>query len=425
MDFKEKRHVSLDKSKIECYNCHRKWHFARECRSGRNQGKRSYGDNGRSNAPTNESSSQALVAQDGLGGYDWSNDFEIEPNESDHVTFSPKSDPLHHEFTGELITIPPRIVREHENYINRMSLLCRNSSSRSPKNFHTIIESLPTSTTLVEDSDSNREEIDIFSGPDDSIPPGIESDFDSEEDIIENLLNDDPIHERLTYDREPDVPVINNVDELNEDECFDPGRSEINVEVDDSFTFVTRTFLPYLTYPEVRILQKSQENGQNRTNTDMGKEREYKSRENAIKGTIFHRLRRLLELERVMVDRTIKSQTVTLTPNQILTKVLSPDMKQWEELIRYNVFGLGGHRDHLPACLAHMLYCVVTEEQYNLAYFFVKRIKCARANPTANLPYGMFLTRLYRHIMEAYPHLDNGIYDIVDRVMRPLALKQT
>ncbi|GKC26611.1 ribonuclease H-like domain-containing protein [Tanacetum coccineum] len=79
MDFKEKRHVSLDKSKIECYNCHRKGHFARECRSGRSQGRRSYGDNGRNNVPTNESSSQALVAQDGLGGYDWSNDFEVEP----------------------------------------------------------------------------------------------------------------------------------------------------------------------------------------------------------------------------------------------------------------------------------------------------------------------------------------------------------
>ncbi|GJT26265.1 hypothetical protein Tco_0906540, partial [Tanacetum coccineum] len=129
-------------------------------------------------------------------------------------------------------------------------------------------------------------------------------------------------------------------------------------------------------------------------------------------------IRRLLELERVMVDRTIKSQTVSLNPNQILTKELSPDMKQWEELIRENVFGLGGHRDHLPACLAHMLYCVVAEEQYNLAYFFVKRIQCARATPTANLPYGMFLTRLYRHVMETYPHLDNGIYDIVDRVIR-------
>ncbi|GJX53804.1 hypothetical protein Tco_0282173 [Tanacetum coccineum] len=112
--------------------------------------------------------------------------FDHEPqhieNESDHVTFSPKSD------------------REHEDYINRMSLLCSNSSSQSPENFHTIIESLPTSTTLIEDSDSNREEIDIFFGPDDSIPPGIESDFDSEEDIIDNLLNDDPNHERLTFD---------------------------------------------------------------------------------------------------------------------------------------------------------------------------------------------------------------------------------
>ncbi|GKD46118.1 hypothetical protein Tco_1270763, partial [Tanacetum coccineum] len=44
---------------------------------------------------------------------------------------------------------------------------------------------------------------------------------------------------------------------------------------------------------------------------------------------------------------------------------------------------------------------------------------------TANLNYGMFLTRLYRNVMETYPHLDNRIYDIVDRVMRPLSLKQT
>ncbi|GJY43827.1 retrovirus-related pol polyprotein from transposon TNT 1-94 [Tanacetum coccineum] len=63
-------------SKVECYNCHKKGHFAKECKSGRNQGKRSYGDNGRRNATTNEPSSQALVAQDGLGGYDWSNDFD-------------------------------------------------------------------------------------------------------------------------------------------------------------------------------------------------------------------------------------------------------------------------------------------------------------------------------------------------------------
>ncbi|GKB96476.1 hypothetical protein Tco_0982613, partial [Tanacetum coccineum] len=127
-------------------------------------------------------------------------DHEPKQNESIHntsITFSPRSDPLHHEFTGEIITIPPGIVREHEDYINRMLLLCNNSSFQSPENFHTIIESLPTSTTLIENGDPNREEIDIFFGPDDSIPPGIESDFDSEEDIIDNLLNKNPTHERF------------------------------------------------------------------------------------------------------------------------------------------------------------------------------------------------------------------------------------
>ncbi|GKD09979.1 hypothetical protein Tco_1189664 [Tanacetum coccineum] len=118
-------------------------------------------------------------------------------------------------------------------------------------------------------------------------------------------------------------------------------------------------------------------------------------------------IRRLLELERVMIDRTIKSQTVTLTPNQILTKELSPDMKQWEELIREN----------------NTILLTSLSEESNVLLTCCIVIECARANPTANLPYGMFLTRLYRHIMEAYPHLDNGIYDIVDRVMRPLAFK--
>ncbi|GKB55747.1 hypothetical protein Tco_0911933 [Tanacetum coccineum] len=134
------------------------------------------------------------------------------------------------------------------------------STFLSPENFHTIIESIPTSTTLIENSDPNREEIDIFSGPDDSRPPGIESDFDLEEDIIDNLLNENPTHERLTFNIEPDAPVINNVDELNEDECFDPGGGENNVEVDDSFTIVTRTFLPFLAYPEVSPLLSSTRN---------------------------------------------------------------------------------------------------------------------------------------------------------------------
>ncbi|GJR61836.1 hypothetical protein Tco_1503998 [Tanacetum coccineum] len=70
-------------------------------------------------------------------------------------------------------------------------------------------------------------------------------------------LYDDPSFPRLPPEP-PDVeislivetkaPVINNFDELNEDECFDPGGDEIDVEDDDSFTFVIRTFLLFLTY---------------------------------------------------------------------------------------------------------------------------------------------------------------------------------
>ncbi|GKF73021.1 hypothetical protein Tco_0219353 [Tanacetum coccineum] len=99
-------------------------------------------------------------------------------------------------------------------------------------------------------------------------------------------------------------------------------------------------------------------------------------------------------------------------------------MKRWEEIIQENVFGLGGNWDHLPACLAHMLYCIITEKPCNLAYFIAKRIEFVRSQPKLNLPYGMLLTHLFNHVMGMYPHLVGDQYDIVDRVMLPLAVEQ-
>ncbi|GJY26867.1 hypothetical protein Tco_0401593 [Tanacetum coccineum] len=120
-----------------------------------------------------------------------------------------------------------------------------------------VLEYPSSSPIPVMDSDFLIEEIDTFLVLKDSILPSIESDFDSEGDIIfsNDLFNDDPIpeYESFTFDIEPDAPVINNFDELNEDECFDLGGGEIdvsqNIEDDDSFTFVIRTFLSYRTYP--------------------------------------------------------------------------------------------------------------------------------------------------------------------------------
>ncbi|GKC46820.1 hypothetical protein Tco_1064542 [Tanacetum coccineum] len=59
----------------------------------------------------------------------------------------------------------------------------------------------------------------------------------------------EPPDVKICLNFELDTAMINNFDELNEDEYFDPEGGEIDVEDDDSFIFVIQTFLPFLTYP--------------------------------------------------------------------------------------------------------------------------------------------------------------------------------
>ncbi|GJX57554.1 hypothetical protein Tco_0287451 [Tanacetum coccineum] len=67
----------------------------------------------------------------------------------------------------------------------------------------------------------------------------------------------EPSDVEICLNFESNTPVIDNFEELNEDQMGSENVLFQNVEDDDSFTFVIRTFLPFLTYPEVSLLSCS------------------------------------------------------------------------------------------------------------------------------------------------------------------------
>ncbi|GKE76896.1 hypothetical protein Tco_1543016 [Tanacetum coccineum] len=79
--------------------------------------------------------------------------------------------------------------------------------------------------------------------------------------LLDNFLFPLPESDDFTVDVKPVADVTNKFDVLNKNEPFDPGGGKnvvfLNVEEDDSFTFTIRTFLPFVTYPDVSPLLSS------------------------------------------------------------------------------------------------------------------------------------------------------------------------
>nr|GEW64189.1 putative ribonuclease H-like domain-containing protein [Tanacetum cinerariifolium] len=71
--------LGFDMSKVECYNCHKRGNFARECRALRNQDNK-HKKSTRRSVHVETPAFIALVSCDGLGGYYWSDQAEEGPN---------------------------------------------------------------------------------------------------------------------------------------------------------------------------------------------------------------------------------------------------------------------------------------------------------------------------------------------------------
>nr|GFC22168.1 hypothetical protein [Tanacetum cinerariifolium] len=84
--------MGFDMSKVECYNYHRKGHFARKCRSPKDSRRNSATESQKRTVPVETSTSNALVSQcDGVGSYDRSYQAEEEPTNFALTTFSSSS----------------------------------------------------------------------------------------------------------------------------------------------------------------------------------------------------------------------------------------------------------------------------------------------------------------------------------------------
>ncbi|GJZ49778.1 ribonuclease H-like domain-containing protein [Tanacetum coccineum] len=90
LDMNKKERIRYDKSKVECFNCHKKGHFERECKALRNQDSRNKEPTKRT-VLVEETTSNALVSQCDGFGYDWSDQAEEGPTNFALMAYSSTS----------------------------------------------------------------------------------------------------------------------------------------------------------------------------------------------------------------------------------------------------------------------------------------------------------------------------------------------
>nr|GEW38015.1 retrovirus-related Pol polyprotein from transposon TNT 1-94 [Tanacetum cinerariifolium] len=108
------------------------------------------------------------------------------------------------------------------------------------------------------------------------------------------------------------------------------------------------------------------------------------------------------------------------TPMSFDTKLMKDEEYESIDSTKYQGM-IGGHRDHVSACLCHMLYCIESSTPYNLAFFVLKRMEKTPNKPKEILPYGMLFSILFKHVVSVFLELAIHNYLSFDHVMHLFA----
>nr|GEV33903.1 copia protein [Tanacetum cinerariifolium] len=120
-----------------------------------------------------------------------------------------------------------------------------------------------------------------------------------------------------------------------------------------------------------------------------------------------------------------EGKSVHKLPNQIETNELLDHLRPCKLVIRENVYSAIWNKDQTQTIIALMLYCVETEQRFNLAYFIIRRMYYFIDRKDKIITYGMILTRLFNHLKENITdHPFDERYVLVLRKMSSLKAKQ-
>ncbi|GJT97142.1 ribonuclease H-like domain-containing protein [Tanacetum coccineum] len=189
--------------RVECYNCHMGGHFAKECKAPKNQGNRN-GDAPRRIIPV-ETPANALVVQDGIGGYDWSfqaeegvTNFALMAYTSQGSSSSSSSESEVHTCSKDCLksyeTLPKQYDQQH---------VALNKSNLEIIGYQIGLESLKARIVIHEKNKADYEEDIAFLNAKDKAGLGYDSQI-NESEVVHSVFNskesdvdDSPVNDRF------------------------------------------------------------------------------------------------------------------------------------------------------------------------------------------------------------------------------------